>query len=407
MSPTPEFQFIDNPAKLASFCQSLTNCRFLGFDTEFVSEDRYESELCLIQVATEDQLAIIDPIVIGDTTAFWKALSNGGHISVAHAGREEFRFCERFTGARPAQLFDVQIAAGLVGFEYPAAYSSLVSKLANESIKKGETRSDWRRRPLSRSQLDYAIVDVVHLKKIHDKLVDRLTNLDRLTWMTEEMEKWQADLESLRTEELWRRISGVATLDSKSLAVVRELWNWRDRTAKEKDQPARRILRDDLMVELARKATSNTKKIKSVRGMERRQFANQIDEIARAIQVGIELPKEKWPKKKFDSKIPSLGLLGQYLSVAMGVICRQNNLAPAIFGTTSELRQLAAWHLGMIKKPDSRLLTGWRGNIILPIVEQILAGQLALNVVNPKDDQPLSLIEIDQGVPAQTHRAKI
>ena len=247
------YDHITTDAQLEKLCCKLASSSFIGFDTEFVSEDTYFPELCLIQVAADEVLAVIDPQEIGDMTLFWDALSKGEHLTIAHAAREEFRFCRTAVQRRPANLFDVQLAAGLVGIEYPASYGKLLNKLLNVRLAKGETRTDWRRRPLSDKQIEYALQDVIYLKDIHTKIEAKLVELGRLEWLQEEMSVWQDQMEAAEQQERWRRVSGISGLPEKALVIVRELWRWREGIARSKNRPPRRILRDDLIVELARR----------------------------------------------------------------------------------------------------------------------------------------------------------
>ena len=388
-----DYQIIESQQQLDEFCGHMEEAEFIGFDTEFVSEDCYQPELCLVQVATEKRAVLIDPYEV-DAKPFWQALSAGNHQTVVHSGREEFLFSLRYAGARPQRLFDIQIAAGLIGLDYPASYATLVQKLASKTLGKGETRTDWRRRPLSRSQLDYAANDVVFLEKIYRKLLKRLDGLGRLEWMDEEMLVWQDELQKQATSHVWRRVSGVASLDRRSLAIARELWSWRDEVAAEKNQPPRRILRDDLLVEISKRKTSSAKSIRSIRGMERRSI--DLDAISAAVERGQQLPDSELPHRSSDSKVPTLGALGQFLGIAMSVICRQHKLAPSLFGSIAELRKIAAWKIGQSAEPDSRLLAGWRGRLLLPILEQILSGQIAIRVNEKQDDALLDLIQIGE-----------
>ena len=135
-----QYETITSAAALEDFCAALRTENAIAFDTEFVSEDTFRPQLCLIQVAISDRLAIIDPLEIEDVSPFWKALTEGQHITVAHAAREEFLFCWRSMEQRPSQLLDTQIAAGLIGMEYPASYSGLLSKLLGVQLAKGEIR---------------------------------------------------------------------------------------------------------------------------------------------------------------------------------------------------------------------------------------------------------------------------
>ena len=178
---------ITTDEQLRDYCPRLAEATSIGFDTEFVSEHTYRPRLCLVQVVADGQAAMIDAMTIEDMTPFWEAIAQPGHETIVHAGRGEVEFCLHAVGRPPAGLVDVQIAAGLVGIEYPAGYGSLISKLLGVSPGKHETRTDWRRRPLSRRQIEYAIEDVLYLPPLRDKLVERLESLGRLDWLREEM----------------------------------------------------------------------------------------------------------------------------------------------------------------------------------------------------------------------------
>ena len=148
-----DHEHITTDRALARLCADLASAESIAFDTEFVSEHSYRPELCLIQVAAGDRLAVIDPQPLASVRPFWELLAAPGHQTIVHAGREELLFCLGAVGKPPHDLFDVQIAAGLVGYEYPAGYSSLLAKLVGKRLQKGETRTDWRRRPLSAGQI--------------------------------------------------------------------------------------------------------------------------------------------------------------------------------------------------------------------------------------------------------------
>lgn len=390
-----QYEHIDNEQRLREFCDAAAEAKCLAFDTEFVSEDTYRPQLCLIQVAADDRLAIIDPLAMNDVTPFWHLLARPGHETIVHAGREEFRFCLDAIGQRPANWFDIQIAAGFVGLEYPAAYSTLISKLVGKSLPKGETRTDWRKRPLSDKQLEYASQDVLYLKQIRDILANRLDELDRRAWLEDELESWLTQLEHSENTEQWRRVSGSAGLSARKLAIVREVWRWRDAEAASRNSPPKRILRDDLIVEIARRQTDNVVRIRSVRGMEHRHLQRHLETIAECVKRAEELPDHECPRpaRKGDVSQPSLVLLGQFFSTALGCICRARELAPGLVGSVQDSRDLIAHHLGLTNSDTQlpRLMQGWRAKIIGPDIDKLLHGELGLRVSNPLADQPLSL----------------
>ena len=242
-----DYEDIASDAQSRDYGSRLAGASSIAFDTEFVSEDSYSPVLCLVQAAANGHLAVIDALAVGDMGPFWEAIVAEGRQIVVHAGRGELEFCLQATGRLPERLFDVQVAAGLTGIEYPAGFGALVQKILGQSSPKHETRTDWRRRPLSKRQIEYALDDAAHLHPLCEALEAKLRELGRLEWMEEEMADWKEELHRAAGQERWRRVSGQAGLDARSLAIVRELWQWRDAEARRRDQPARRVLRDDLL----------------------------------------------------------------------------------------------------------------------------------------------------------------
>jgi ribonuclease D len=391
-----QYDSITTPAELLEFCDSLSGAEVIAFDTEFVSEHSFHPQLCLVQVAVEDRLAVIDPLTAGDLTPFWEQLAAPGREVIAHSAREELRFCLRAVGRPPAELFDTQIAAGLVGLEYPAAYSSLVTRLLNVKLPKGETRTDWRRRPLSKKQIEYALQDVIHLPPLRNKLRQRLEKHGRLEWMRDEMQSWQADIASEETRERWRRVKGVTGLSARSMAVLRELWRWRNEQAQRRDCPARRVLRDDLLVELAKRQSSDVKHIQSLRGMERGDLKRQLPAIAAAIERGLSIPDDQLPRTGRKSTLPPFNLLGQFLATALGSICRDAQVAPGLVGAVQDVRDLIAWRLqqqGRLPGEPGEaphLAQGWREEVVGHVIEELLEGKLAIRIVDPLSEMPLA-----------------
>jgi ribonuclease D len=394
MSEKVQFAYIVDAGQLEEFCRKARGSQLIGFDTEFVSEDRYLPELCLLQICADDELAIVDPLSCSDLSAFWDLVTDqsAGHTTVVHAAREEFRFCVNASGKRPARLVDTQIAAGLTGMEFPASYSNLVSRFAGQTLAKHETRTNWRHRPLNDAQLQYAIKDVLYLRPVFNEIRRLLGESGREGWLWQEMSRQQDDLEQDQQSERWDRLPGAATLQPQQLAVVRELWRWREATAAKLDTPSRRLLRDDLLIELSRRGLSNRSGIRSIRGMEYGRVQKFLPEIAAVIERSTGIPKSEWPKRPRKARVPNLGLLGQFLSTALGVICRDATVAPNLVASTEELRLVAAWRLGMIRLDQvPRLFTGWRCELIGEKLDEILDGTCSIRVVDPKADQPLAI----------------
>lgn len=389
-----KYEYLNDHRSFVHFCDQIASAGCIAFDTEFVSEDSYRPELCLIQVAAGEHLAVIDPLAITDLAPFWQLLTEPGREAIVHAGRHELCFCLQAAGRRPGGLFDTQIAAGLIGLEYPAAYGTLVAKLLGKSLGKGETRTDWRRRPLSHRQIEYALQDVIHLKPIRDVLSERLAALGRTEWLAAELDDWQTGVENAEFHQRWRRMSGLSSLGPRALAIAREIWQWRDAEAQRRNMPARRILRDDLIAELARGATDDIQRIQAIRGLNRRGQERQLTTLAAAIRRALDLPDEACPQP-LSRAVNRLqyNVLGQFLATALASICRGRQVAPSLVGTVEDVRDLIAYHLASRASDASppALAQGWRAEVVGRVIEDLIEGRMTIRVGDPASEQPLML----------------
>jgi ribonuclease D len=394
-----QYETITTERQLLAYCDGLSRASVIAFDSEFVSEDTYLPDLCLVQVAADGDLAVIDARAMKELAPFWQQLAEGTHQSVVHAGREEYRFCLRAVGKPPRRWFDVQLAAAMVGTEYPASYESLVSKLLGKSLAKGETRTDWRRRPLSPRQLEYALQDVVYLEALRDKLMRELEQRNRTAWLEDELASWQDEVQRGDRAERWRRISGISGISGQSLAIVRAIWRWREAEAKSLNRPPRRILRDDLVVELARRGTADIKRIAAVRGLERSDLRRKLPELSRVITDALRLAGDEWPKAT-RRKIPAqVALVAQFLATALASICRGERIAPSLVGTVEDIRDLVAYRLELWPtRPEEvpLLAKGWRAEVVGRQLDQLLSGKVSMRISNPKSHDPLSFERPDQ-----------
>jgi len=376
---------------LADYCRRLAESRTIGIDTEFVSEYTYRPRLCLIQLIDDrGEVALVDAMAVDDLAPLWMALVEGNHELILHAGRSEMEFCLRDAGRLPSNVFDVQIAAGLAGIDYPASYGLLIAKVLGAKPNKHETRTDWRRRPLSARQIEYAADDVRHLHPLREALVQRLESLGRVDWLGEEMTHWRQRIEHDQTRENWRRVSGNSGLDRRSLAVLRELWRWREKEAARRDKPVRHVLRDDLLAEIARRKTADPKRICSVRGLDRGDLRRRLGELARHIQRALDLPDDECPTKSAGHETPQLAVLGQFLFSALGSVCREKSLAPAMVGNPNQVRELVSHRLYGRPEHPPALARGWRAEVVGNLFEELLAGKKSVRITDPASDHPLA-----------------
>jgi ribonuclease D len=385
-------QTITSSAQLADFCRRLSQADRIGIDTEFVSEDTFRPELCLIQVATENELAVIDPYKVQNLSEFWQALADGQHTTIAHAAREELNFsllaCER----PPANLFDTQIAAGLCSTEYPSSYGSVVMKFLNRQAAKGEQRTDWRRRPLSDAQIEYALEDVRYLLPLYDVLDRKLKHHGRLAWLAEEMDSWLQEVRDARERPRWRKVSGIGGLSPRSLAIVKQLWLWRQTEAERRDLPPRRILRDDLIVELAKRKSDSPDRIRQIRGMQQVMKKNTVEQIAACVRRGLDAPLDDDERRLREPMPSQLNLLGQFLSPALTSICHSARVATSLAGTATDVRDLIAYRLEFGSATDGEppiLSRGWRAELVGNLIDDLLAGRKSIRISDPLSDEPL------------------
>jgi ribonuclease D len=384
---------ISSSAELVDFCRRLQRADRIGIDTEFVSEDTYRPELCLVQVATQETLAVIDPYRAGDMTRFWETIADGTHSTIVHAAREEVSFALTACGRPPANLFDTQLAAGFCSAEYPSSYGSVVTKFLSARPGKGEQRTDWRRRPLTEEQINYALEDVRYLLPLYEALGRKLQKLDRLEWLGEETERWLADILDARDKPRWRRVSGLGNLSSRSLAIVRELWMWRRSEAERRDVPPRRVLRDDLLVEIAKRKSDSIEKIRAVRGMHHGLKQEGFAQIAACVRRGLEAPLDDIERPSQEAMPSQLNLLGQFLSPALSSICRNASVATSLAGTATDVRDLIAYRLGFAGADNGKpplLATGWRAELVGHLIEELLAGKKSIRIENPLSEHPLA-----------------
>lgn len=388
-----KFDLITTPEQLEQFCAQTTGHEFLGFDTEFVSENLYRPLLCLVQAVTRDRTVLIDAMAVPRLDPFWELVCHGVRNVVVHAAREEFLFCYRACGKRPARLFDLQIAAGFLGHDFPAAYSTLVGELAGKQLDKGETRTDWRIRPLTQRQMEYAVQDVEHLPALYRNLLKRLESSGRLGWYEAEIAAWQDQMVESETQPSWMKLSGLNRLGRRSLAIARQLALWRERVAGEVNRSPRRILPDDLLIEIAKRSEADPARVKGIRGLQNRVSAKHLPEISEEIGIAMDLPDSQLPARIRSAPSVNLGIVGQFLQTGLNLICVREKIAPGLVANASDVRDLAGRMMGLIEDQETvRLEEGWRREIVGESFRDLLSGKMALRIAGVNREQPLELV---------------
>ena len=400
MSDSPAAQeavFVDNPSRLAAAVEAISQASVVGFDTEFVGDATYEPRLCLLQVATDDTIFVIDPLSGLNLREFWLALTAPGREVVAFAARHELLFCLRDAGRLPETVFDPQIAAGLVGFGYPLSHTNFVRRVFGIRLAGSEAYTDWGRRPLGSQQLKYAADDARYLLASRRELLDRARSMGRLGWLRSEFEGLLDRVSQSGQEERWWKTPGVSKMDGRGLAVLRELWRWRDNRARTADLPPRRVLGDDLMAEIARRSPRNVANLFALRGMDRPALRKEGSEIVTAVQAGLDAPEAELPALvalvRHDDP-PQVALLGQLLAILANSLAAESQVAGSMLATAADLQEFILWRLGLSDR-EPPLTHGWRGEILGQPLVELLEGKRFVHVVDAGSPNPLRITRFE------------
>lgn len=377
-------------ADFDELCSEIRDAGIVAFDTEFISENSFRPKLCLVQFATPDRAVAVDPFGI-DLTAWWDIMIDDVTTVIVHSGKEETRFCLTSCGQRPRRMIDVQIAEGLRGNSYPLSYERLIGRVMGKSVESTETRTDWSRRPLTQKQIDYAIDDVRYLIPCWNKQRDWLTKNDRLWWALEEFERLIDDMQAERGEDTWMRLSGIRRLSSRQLAVARELYRWRSADAESRDQPIRRVLKDDTLIELARRQPQTEEELLNSRDTNRTSLRRVAPAIVECIIRALALPKTELPEV-FDVPESSHDepVLVKILAIALANRCVELDISHGLVGSANDLRNLVRWYSQKCPDDDRpRLMKSWRAEVCGDLLRNVIEGKISLRVTDPSSEHPL------------------
>jgi len=317
---------------LKRLCLELSRDSFVTVDTEFMREQTFWPELCLIQIAGAEREAIIDPLAEGlSLKPFFDLMANKKMVKVFHAARQDLEIIWLKAKLIPEPIFDTQVAAMVCGFGDQVSYEALARRIAKVQIDKSSRFTDWSRRPLSQKQLAYALSDVIHLRPIYEKLRALLDKSGREPWLEEEL----AVLTSPSTyethpEEAWKRVK-FRPRNRKQLAILMSLAAWREREAQERNVPRSRILKDDAIAEAATQAPQDIGALKSLRALPRGYATSRVGEaVLKQVAAGLAMDAEQLPKLKADDTplTETASVISDVLKLALKVVCERGNRAP-------------------------------------------------------------------------------
>jgi len=370
---------LSTTSALAEFCEHAKAHDTLFIDTEFMRESTFFSILCLVQVATPEREAIIDPLADGiDLAPLVKLLLAPKITKVMHAARQDMEIFYQLCGAVPKPIFDTQIAAMAAGFGDNVGYGALVKGRLNINLDKGARFTDWSRRPLSDKQLSYALADVTHLRDLYPDLITELKEAGRLSWVVEEMApQMEAKLYTFEPEDAWERLK-LRNPRKPYLAALKAAAAWRERQAIDKDIPRRRVLKDDAMYDLAQQKPRTIEALAKLRGIPRgfeksRSAQSLVDAINAAIDNADEYAP---PAPKTQHMPPSLGARVEMLRTLLRLSTEVKGIAPRLVANARDIEKLAAF--GEDSAVDA--ITGWRRDIFGQDALDMLDGKIALRL---------------------------
>ncbi len=368
--------YIDTPEQLASLCEQLRRHDWLTLDTEFLREKTYRSRLCLLQVANPEVIACVDPLALDDLSPLLDVLYDTSITKVLHAAHQDLEILFDLRGTAPSPIFDTQIAATLLGQGEQIGYGNLVKAVLDIDLDKAHSRADWCQRPLDAAQLDYAADDVRYLRDVYLKQRQRLEELGREKWLESDFAELSDPARySNPPEEAWLRLKGSNRLKGVQLAVLQAVAGWREEQAQQSDRPRRWIIKDEVLLDMAKLMPQSLDKLRRIRGLEDGTVQRHGETLLKLIDAARKLPKEQWPTAKEGKRLPpQKEPLVDLLMALLRERCREQNISPGAVGGRRELELL------LLGEKDIPLLHGWRAAIAGNALQQMLAGELALMV---------------------------
>lgn len=371
---------ITDTRQLARACELLSSQPFATIDTEFLRENTFWPELCLIQMAADEGEFIVDPLADGiDLKPFFELMADKSTVKVFHAGRQDLEIIYAQARIIPEPLFDTQVAAMVCGFGDSIGYVNLVKKILGRELDKGARFTDWSRRPLSSKQLTYAIADVTYLRDVYRYLAEQLEQSGRAEWVAEEMATLCApETYASEPEEAWRRLK-MRVKNRRSLAVMMELAAWREREAQRQNVPRSRVLRDEALYDIANQAPTEPEKLGQLRtvsdGFARSAKAREIVDVVRS---GLDRDMKTVPKLKTGQALsPEASALSDLLRVLLKAAAARHGVATKLIADSADLDRIAGED-----EPDVAALRGWRRKLFGEDALRLKRGEVAVSVVD-------------------------
>ncbi|GAB6139327.1 ribonuclease D [Methylosoma difficile] len=381
--------YVNTPEQLDELCAAIDQAPWIALDTEFLREKTYYPLFCLLQIATPEWVACVDPIALPKLDKLFAAIYNPNIVKVLHSCRQDLEIFFQETGKLPAPIFDTQVAAPLLGFQDNPGYAMLVSSFLNINLNKAHTRADWSKRPLTPAQIEYAADDVIYLCQVYQVILQKLAELGRADWLKHDFaELSNPAFYEVDPEKAWLRIKGKNKLTGKQLSIVQAVANWREKHAQSENRPKSWLLRDELIFDLAKLQPETTAELATVRGINERVVHKYGKELCQLItdaknRPPIPLNEKGRPAKKSQQQEAILDILTAWVRVR----AEENLLNPSILASRKDLEALL--FNDSDDEEECPLMHGWRYAMAGKELVGLLNGELCLAIAGDK----LTIIE--------------
>ena len=370
---------VENDAQLKDFLALCENSSYMAIDTEFLREKTYYAKLCLIQVAVEGCTAIIDPFTIEDLSVMAPVLTNQNVVKIFHASSQDIEILYHETGVVPDPVFDTQVAAALLGKSQQASYAALVQSFCQVTLPKKDSFTDWSRRPLSPSQVEYAADDVTYLPRIYHDMIEELNEKGRLSWLNDAF----AEISNPKKYEVdprnrYRKLKRVNQLSQRQMAAAREFAAWREERAQKLNIPRKWVVSDEQIVEACRREPRSLDELYMVRGLKESLKSGDARHVLQLINKGLTCPEEDLPQTKTNQRSEAnVDIAVDLMNAIVRLRARENKIAPQTLAPHAELMKLARGH-----DEDCELLKGWRYHVVGKELSDFLEGKFLLQLID-------------------------
>lgn len=369
--------YIATQENLAAFVERARSSSVLAIDTEFLREKTYYAKLCLLQMATDDEVVIVDPFEMDDLSVMAPLLEDERIVKLFHAAGQDLEIILREVGVLPRPVFDTQIAAALLGHTQQIGYAALVHAECGVSLKKIDSFTDWSRRPLSASQRDYAADDVVYLPRLYAGMRAALEEKGRLHWLDHDFEELSDPARYEANErERFRRLKRVSQLSRRQLSAAREVAAWRELEAQRRDVPRKWVVTDEQIVEACKREARTIDELFMVRGLSDRLSTKDARAVVSLISSALSAPPDTWPElDRCGKSEPNVDAELDLMSALVRLRAKDNGIAFPTLASHDDLARVARGY-----REGVDLLRGWRRAIVGEELLELLDGRLALSL---------------------------